>query len=731
MSFLNQALKLASQGFYVFPLQPNGKLPQIDDFPNRATKDPEQIKKWWTCPVTGWEQPCNVGISTTKYNGTQALIVVDVDNKNGKDGNGELLKLELAGFDFIETMSQKTPTGGHHLIYRNQFPVTQGSDVLATGLDIRARGGYIVGPGSVINDVPYELENDLQVNECPQWIVQACGKAPEKDLTPIASNVDENSAALRAKYYLENEAPLALEGQGGDQTTFTVAARLKDFGVQPGIALELLLEYWNERCEPPWTPEDLKKKIHNAYSYSQEPIGSKSPEAVFEVIKDEPSGSYLDQLNREFALIFEEDSHAILQETVDEQGRPKRKFLKEATFKRMLSPKVVQQGKGKALCQADIWLDWEKRREYKGLSFCPEQAPQNGYYNLWRGFAYKPKPFADSTPSARLGFEMFIDHAKTNVCGGDENLFLWLMGYFAHMIQKPYERPLTTLVFRGRKGVGKNVLIDRVGKLLGSGHYLVAHDSRYLTSNFNGHLDSCLCLVLDEAFWSGDKTAEGKLKGITTAPEIMIERKNKEPYTVKNLVRLIVVGNEKWLVPASYDERRYAVFDVGEGRKQQGKYFEQMRILLDHKGGAEILMDYFKNFDLSKVDVNVAPATKGLHEQKLDSLSLLEQFWHACLINGKIVNTDFSNDWPNQIEKSDFRRAYTNYARERNSRSWVQSDESIGRELCTIAPSISPHRKMKIEAGKYAWAYTFSDLETARAEWDERFGIKSVWTEII
>src|SRR5690606_35582068 len=100
----------------------------------------------------------------------------------------------------------------------------------------------------------------------------------------------------------------------------------------------------------------------------------------------------------------------------------------------------------------------------------------------------------------RSGFDAFIHHAKENVCQGDEDLFQWLMGYFAHMVQRPYERPLTTLVFRGGKGVGKNTLIDRVGNLLGESHYLVATDGRYLTSNFNGHMDSCLCLVLDEAF---------------------------------------------------------------------------------------------------------------------------------------------------------------------------------------------------------------------------------------
>ena len=345
---------------------------------------------------------------------------------------------------------------------------------------------------------------------------------------------------------------------------------------------------------------------------------------------------------------------------------------------------------------------------------------------MWRGFTYKETAYADAGASARLGFDMFIEHAKKNVCNNDEALFTWLMGYFAHMIQKPYERPLTTLVFRGLKGVGKNALIERVGKLLGSGHFLTAHDSRYLTSNFNGHLDSCLCLVLDEAFWSGDKSAEGKLKGLTTAPEILIERKNKEPYTVDNLVRLVVIGNESWLVPASADERRYAVFNVGEGRRKQGAWFEKLRILLDDKGGAEILMHYFKNFDLKKVDVNDAPNTLGLMEQKLESMSAFEQFWHQCLIEGKISHSDFSDKWELQVDKEVFRKAFTAYCKERNIKSWVPSEVTIGRDLKKLTPTVDTQQKAQHKDGWHR-VYRFRELEHVRAEWDAHLGIGHKW----
>lgn len=727
MSFLQQALSLAERGFYVFPLQVNGKLPAIDDFPNRATRDPEQIKKWWLDPVLELEQPYNIGISTTKYNGSQALVVVDVDNKGQKKGDDELLKLELEGYEFIETATQVTPTGGLHLVYRAKEPVKQGQSVLGSGLDIRSKGGYIVGQGSVIDGRPYKWrQGHLEIEECPAWIIEKCGRALEKDTATEVVDVNPERAAARAKLYLET-APAAIEGQGGDETAYKVAAKLKDFGVDQAAALELMLENWNDRCEPPWAPEELRKKIDNAYQYGLNVPGVSSPEHDFTPISEYDDKNYLKKMNEQYAVLFNEGEVAILFETVDEKGRPKREFMREASFRRKFSPYTVQQGRGPAKTYADIWLDWAGRREFAGLCFRPELEPKNNYYNLWRGFAYKTTAYGDAGASARLGFDMFIEHARDNVCGGDQKLFTWLMGYFAHMIQKPFERPLTTLVFRGSKGVGKNVLVDRVGKLLGSGHFLTAHDSRYLTSNFNGHLDSCLMLVLDEAFWSGDKSAEGKLKGLTTAPEIMIERKGKEPYMVDNLVRLIVIGNEDWLVPASADERRYAVFDVGEGRKQHREYFGKMKALMDLKGGAEILMHYLKNFDLSKVDVNDAPHTKGLADQKLDSMSAFENFWLQCLVEGKIVHADFSKEWELKVDKAVFRRALQAYCKERNIKSWTPSEVALSRELRKVSPSVITSQKIHLEDGSYSRCYLFKDLETVRAEWNRRMGFEREW----
>jgi hypothetical protein len=321
---------------------------------------------------------------------------------------------------------------------------------------------------------------------------------------------------------------------------------------------------------------------------------------------------------------------------------------------------------------------------------------------------------------------MFIEHVRQNICKGEDERFNWIMGYFAQLIQKPFERPLTTLVFKGKKGTGKNAFVDRIGKIIGDEYFKTAHNGRYLTSNFNGHLETCLCLVLDEAFWSGDKSAEGQLKGLTTADTIIIERKGMEPYSAKNYVRIVIIGNEDWLVPASADERRYAVFSVGEGRRLDGKFFEKMRILMDEKGGNEILLDFLKTFDLSKADVNTAPQTAELSAQKIKSLGPLDEFIFECIQEGSIGHHRIEKDA--RVSKTYFRDAYYAFRKNKGATKWNESADTIGRRFFGIFKNSVKTGRLKAEDGR-GKCYILGDINDLRIEWDEHFGFKTEWDQ--
>jgi hypothetical protein len=109
---------------------------------------------------------------------------------------------------------------------------------------------------------------------------------------------------------------------------------------------------------------------------------------------------------------------------------------------------------------------------------------------------------------------------------------------------------------------------------------------------------------------------------------------------VANLTRVVIISNENWVVPAALDDRRFAVFKVGNGRKKDKKFFRSMREGME-AGGYAHLLRYLLDFDLSGVDVDEAPNTQGLVDQKLASLRGPERWLADVLAAGEISGGTF------------------------------------------------------------------------------------------
>jgi hypothetical protein len=721
MTKLEAAVLLAQRGFHVFPITPGQKSPPlILEFPSKATRALGIIADWWAKWPTA-----NVGISTSRFGDDKALLVVDVDVKEGKKGDTSLIQLELNGYDLPSTFTQHTPTGGLHIVYVVDSPVRQGVNKLGEGLDIRSRGGYIVGTGSTVTEGDYLL-TDLPIVPAPQWLIDRCGVDTFVSIETSAVPVNESRATERAIKYLSEEAPLAIEGHGGDETTYKVAARCKDLGVDEFVAGNLMTLHWNPRCQPPWDTEELFVKVKNAYVYGLKPPAVDAPEVQFDdpFVDDtpQPLGHPFEGINKDHAFVLAGGGAHILWETKDSDAHFTLEHLSMQAFDAKFAPQKMVVGK-RSQSISKLWMEWKGRREYDGLVFMPQQEAPSRFYNLWRGFAVEPVERMEDNGAVSA----LLEHAKDNVCRGDNALFRWLIGYFAQLVQRPFEKPLVALVFRGGKGVGKNAFIERIGALLG-GHFLLTSNRRYLVGNFNGHLENCLLFVLDEAFWSGDKQAEGILKDLITGREHVVEHKGKEPYRVANKTRIVIIGNEDWLVPASYDERRFAVFDVAEGRKQDRPFFQSMRAGMEARG-YRVLLRYLLDYDITGLDFNSAPSTKALLEQKEHTLEPFQQWWLSCLQNGEIICLDFTG-WPVEIECDRLRSAYVRYIKERQIRSRIPDARLIGRFLKQCAPSIARKRVSKREDGTQPRYYTIPTVSIARAEWDLFIGHSTEWEEI-
>jgi hypothetical protein len=234
----------------------------IKNWPDEASSDLEWVAKWFDC-----EYPPNIGVHCTGH------VVIDIDTK--KDGFASFEKLPRT---LPRTFTVETANMGRHYYFKlpeGHPGVANGVDVLGTGIDIRGERGYVVAPDSYVEGKGYNILVDADIHEAPEWLLDLLRQHQKKEKRQIVDIPDaDEGVMIMARSWLAEQEP-AVEGHGGDEHTYHIACGLHDYGLSFDQALELLDQDWNPHCSPPWRFADLRRKVLNAYRYSQNEPGSK------------------------------------------------------------------------------------------------------------------------------------------------------------------------------------------------------------------------------------------------------------------------------------------------------------------------------------------------------------------------------------------------------------------------------------------------------------------------
>jgi hypothetical protein len=345
------------------------------------------------------------------------------------------------------------------------------------------------------------------------------------------------------------------------------------------------------------------------------------------------------QLNKEFATVLIGGKLRVY------DGK---NFLTVTDFKNLIANQMVTSG-DKKIPVSEIWLRSPDRRTYIDVVFDPAKTLPD-VLNLYEGLAVEP---------AKGRWSLFEEHIFENICGGRKDHYEWLIQWMAQLVQEPWSKLGTAIVIRGGKGTGKSIFAETYGRLFGQ-YFKTLNSGDHVTSRFNSIYEQSLLLCADEAIWAGDKKGEGTLKGLITAPEIWIERKGYEGAYKKNFTRFIFTTNADWAVPATEDERRFFVLDIGRGWQKNLKMFAALVQQME-SGGLEAMLYDLMNIKII-VNLRIPPATTGLTDQITRSEPLFIQFWR-----NKVLDAD-PETWPGKIRKETLYREMVDYCNMRKGR---------------------------------------------------------------
>ena len=264
---LEYALELARKGYYVFQTSPRGKQPCGKTCPNGckdATRDPDIIRAWFRAAPDA-----NVGIQC------ENILVLDCDVKNDGNGLESLARISQDLGSISNPVCVTTPSGGVHYYFKRPDKNIAGKTNIEyngkpTRIDIRVGNQYVIAPGSTLGNGKF-YDGDLpDVDELPtlpaSWIDHVLPIKDDKPSAPTPAPVPLeglSDVAERCARYVASLDP-AISGQGG-HAQFLWAARVIfwGFGLDDETGRRILDNY-NSRCQPPFTPKDVEHKIESA-----------------------------------------------------------------------------------------------------------------------------------------------------------------------------------------------------------------------------------------------------------------------------------------------------------------------------------------------------------------------------------------------------------------------------------------------------------------------------------
>lgn len=694
-----------------------------------------------------------------------SIMVLDVDPRNFPEGRDSLAELvKDMSLDLSQCPHTITGSGGHHYWFRKPADVSL-LDSLDDyqGVEFKSLGRQVVAAGSVHpsgrhyewDDLAPALQDGLP--ELPERLLRlirrptrAHGEAAGLgELTPemLADTLEQLDPTEFRDHDTWRDLMMACHhatnGEGRQEfidwstqdpqyvdDAWIIGRRWDSLHATSGrggrpVTIKFLHKVVQEaggevaRVEPeddfdPWEyPDEAGLGVDDALL--REPPKAEGVEAV------------LEEMNEQHCVVMEGGKFRIFTEEMDPVlGRP---FFQRSTkedFENLYCNQLIELH-DKLVTKSSYWIRNPRRRQYKGVIFDPERHHE-GWLNLWRGWAVQPRK-GDWSMLQQLIRDVLVD--------GVEDHYEYVLNWLAYMVQHPSRAAEVAMCFKGEKGTGKGTL-GRAAAMLAGAHGLHISSPEHLVGRFNSHLQNCICLFADEAFWAGDKAGEAKLKQLVTEPTIAYEGKGRDAVMGKNHVHIIMAANGDWVVPAGLDgERRFAVFQVNSSRRGDKAFFKALNHQMYHAGGIEAML-----FDLLARDIegwaprDEVPATSALVDQKVMTMDDVERWWYNKLLDGILPNA--RGDWHEGsvvVIKEHLRADYADFAKDQ--RVYRPADPvSFGMRLNKLVAGRLENTQVKPDDTDYAVkvdragrasATKIPSLEDCRRTMEDKLGAKVPW----
>lgn len=212
----------------------------------------------------------------------------------------------------------------------------------------------------------------------------------------------------------------------------------------------------------------------------------------------------------------------------------------------------------------------------------------------------------------------------------------FLLAVWAHIVQSPTEPPRVGIVLEGKKGCGKNTILDWFRE------QVVGPQLSVQMGGVSGGLEQysvafklTLVAQFDEVGWDC-LVHDNALKNAVTSPMIYVNQKYKAQRMYPNMTTVFMTTNSTRSVKISSDERRWCIIEVGTAMKGNQAFWNDAHAHLADARAARAWFQWAMAQDLSRFQEtgfqNAIPKGPLYEESRRQNIDTLKKFLSAMCV---------------------------------------------------------------------------------------------------
>lgn len=397
-------------------------------------------------------------------------------------------------------------------------------------------------------------------------------------------------------------------------------------------------------------------------------------------------------------------------------------------------------GKVRRIRSIDVYIDDTSQPIAHAITFDPTTTDvlvKKGnvlLINNFLGFEHEPKEC-----DAAL-YQPFIDHISGVL---DEAGAVWLLDFFADMVQNVSRKPGVMPILTGKPGTGKSIIGEVITSMLGRLSATCIPCGAIFDSKFNGMLARRIFVSFDEInlYGATNRHANENLKTLVTDKYIHVNEKYKQPFNEQSFHRFMGTTNVAMPVYIDMSDRRYAVFSVGDKFLKDREHFKRLVTLMSDDVALCGLHHYFKTRQIT-TDIYDVPETEArqlIKKPEDPIVGMVFSILNEASLPEEISRRLIRNEWP-QNEVFVPRFVMNDYI--------IKKHPSLSGTR--IANTVLKHFKWDRPDGKYnntkrmiiktadgraeepinTYMYQLKPIHKQRQIYEEITGTKPTWSEI-